>query len=374
MILDLEDSSAGVDFTDNDSTELTELASQHTTKSTKGRKLRQVLQKKQLDVLLQTYSSFLDEPGETATTPSNSQTANDFFSIARKNSIEGNPIVPLSTSFVNSDDTTMTDVPKPPRNADVKRARVRRARDLIIEEEEGQLRGSPFTDDSMPMQLSDSEEETTGAVVDPNKGKGSKEPVGNRKHKKKNGTRRKKKVDLKTRLWKANEALKGFSTRAAQKHFEIAADFHAVTKELRHHLKSGANVMFEDLADQFDGMVENMFAGDGVEQRDDVGPQNNSARQLHHEQTVPANGTSQTGQMRQAAPQIVQEDPNFRPLSHEEAIEVMNKQVADMLVPVAALSNRVQENIGCSELGPGPDEYGYFYEAEGRELPTSASF
>ena len=45
---------------------------------------------------------------------------------------------------------------------------------------------------------------------------------------------------------------------------------------------SGANVVFEDLADQFDGMVENMFAGDGPEQRDDVGPQNSPQNTPRH--------------------------------------------------------------------------------------------
>ena len=92
MVIKLEDTEAR-DLSDNTMSSnniddgLVSVSNQ-STKSSQGRKLRQVLQKKQLDVLLQTYSSFIEETEES---PIKQAATTDFTLIARKSSIEGNP-------------------------------------------------------------------------------------------------------------------------------------------------------------------------------------------------------------------------------------------------------------------------------------------
>jgi hypothetical protein len=313
---------SGLDMTENDSQLC---SSQPSTNSTKSRKLRQVLQKKQLDVLLQTYSSYIDEPVDPETAA-----ANDYFSITRKKSIEGTP-----RTASNS---------QKPQNGEVSRSRMRKSKSLISTEDE-YVSTHEYTTSSQDESHHNDPSETDDESADAIKGKHAKD----RKNKKKVPTnKRKKKVDFSARLLKAKEVVQAFSTRAAQKHLEIAADFQTVTKEIRHHLKSGANVVCEDLADQFDGAIENIFVGDFFDHRDDDGILQAAFSQLRQ--------TEQEPESRISRDTPTTDDRDFEPLSHEETIEVMHQQITEILRPVAAMTVSLQEDLECFHVPEAGEE------------------
>lgn len=346
----LGDEPSGVNMTDSFNTNL----GAESTKSSKGRKLRQVLQKKQLDVLLQTYSSFIDEPED-----SQPKTASDFYAITRKQSIEGtgNPVNEI-VDLVNHHDGNYSDdgstVDKDYDNTDIRR--MRRNRSLISEDDTHTSTGD--RDHAVPVASYEDEAISDHGVAEVKKIKNNipKETSG-RKGKKKHMSKRKKRGDFTTRLLKANDVFAGFGTRCTQKHLEIAVDFHEATKEIRYHLKSGANIVFEDLADHFDGIVENLFV-DGNEQRDD-----DARRQQRSKQQGPVSPR----QTRERQPNSERDDPNFQPLSHEETIQTMNKQVSELLKPVTVLAGEVKY-MNCIGTPEGSE-----LQQQPRRFPTKAS-
>lgn len=314
------------------------------TKSSKGRKLRQVLQKKQLDVLLQTYSSYIDEPDNPT-----AKEANDFYTITRKQSIEA----PMSdrlrqTKSSSSRDHLLGD--REHSNAMMRNSsiddikRMRKSESLVV------------------LSSADESERPNDRRIAAQVNKKSSEDFGakaNKKGRKKNtNTKRKnKKEDLAEIAGRASDIVQSFTNRCGQKHSEIAEDFNEASKELRQHLKSGANIAFEDLADQFDGIVENLFVAESSEQRDDDG-----GRQRGKNQTTQRSNLENYWSQRQPGSK-----QNFRPLSHDEALSRMNKQVHQLLQPACELTHQLYET------GFGPSD-GVSLEVEpGRVVtfPTS---
>lgn len=310
------------------------------TKSSKGRKLRQVLQKKQLDVLLQTYSSYIDEP-ENPT----AKEANDFYTITRKQSIEA----PISdrvrqTKSSSSRDHLLGDRAMDQNSSidDIKR--MRKSESLVVLSSGDESERPSDKRIAAPVSKKSSED---GAKA-------------NKKGRKKNtNTKRKnKKEDLAEIAHRASDIVQSFTNRCSQKHSEIAEDFNEASKELRQHLKSGANIAFEDLADQFDGIVENLFVAESSEQRDDDG-----GRQRGKNQASQRSNLENYWSQRQPGSK-----QNFKPLSHDEALSRMNKQVHQLLQPACELSHKLCENAF------GPSEDGISLELEpGRVVtfPTS---
>ena len=322
---------SGIGANDNDSNIC---PSQQSTDSSKGRKLRQVLQKKQLDVLLQTYSSYIDEPEESGT----NKNASDFFAITRKKSIEGNPMGHEIEDFGKSIDEYSVDK-KYQSDASPDMALLRSSKSLLSDEDD-----YTSAEDQKDTTFFSSDEEfvSDDGVSDYKRYR----DTSGRKAKKKPMTRRKKRGDFTARLLKANDVLASFGTRCTQKHLEIAADFQEATKELRYHIKSGANIAFEDFADHFDGIVENLFVGDN-EQRDDDGERKQRDRRQ---------GTSYSSSTQRQQNSQRDGHPNIRPLTHEETIMAMNKQVSELLEPVAAFTDKVQD-LTCNGTLEGFELY-----------------
>lgn len=339
----VQDPPATVDMVDNDSVQ------DGSTKSngTEGRRLRQVLQKKQLDVLLQTYSSYLDEPEEPR------HTGPEHYSISRKQSIEGNP--PIIDLVDDTDDSFAEKREGYPRKTNHDIGQLRRNGSLISVDDDCTKAGG--RNRAVPPASDDEANLSDGAVAD--KTKGPQDAPGfspGRKSNKKKPilSKRKKRGDFTTRMLKANDVVTGFGMRCTQKHLEIAEDFQQVTTELRHHLKHGANIVFEDMADQFDGIVENLFV---TEQRDDGGDRQGQRRQQD----------PQASSRRQPSSQ--REDPHFRPLTHDETIMAMNRQVTQLLEPMAALTDRIQDLSCLPHHGEGFE----VHHDNGRVV-TTASF
>jgi hypothetical protein len=324
------DEPSGIDMTDNDSQQ------DSSTKSTEGRKLRQILQKKQLDVLLQTYSSYIDEAEEPR------RADPDFYSISRKKSIEGNPKV---IDLVDETDNSSVER-RYRRNPTTDIGKMRRNGSLISVDDEQTSVGGRIR--AIPVATSDDEDVLSDdAVADDAKSSHA------RKGKKKMMTRRKKRGELTTRMLLATDVVTGFGSRCTQKHLEIADDLKQVTTELRYHLKSGANIVFEDLADHFDGIVENLFVSD---ERDDGADRQQRRRQ----QAASSSSRRQQSSQRD-------DDFSVRPLTHDETIMEMNRQVSQLLEPMAALTGKMQE-ISCI-----PHE-GHDYHDENLRVNTTASF
>lgn len=306
--------------------------SNQSTKSSQGRKLRQVLQKKQLDVLLQTYSSFIDEVEESPVAPS----VADYSLIARKSSIEGNP----STIGLAAE---MELLRKCRSEASMGEERAplgdfRKSRSLLEEDQ-----SYSFVDGEERQQEQDSIlDNSNEAVAETKRGRNlsNYKEIAARRSKKKNNPsskRKNKKVAFSARMLKANEALKSFSGRAFEKQLEVAADFQEASKEIGYQLKSGANVVLEELADKFDGIVENIFANETTETRDENGGEARDSSQL-------AVLTSQklARVMEAHCGGLEARDPDFQPRSHEETLQAMNRQVHDILEPVVFLADRAQ--------------------------------
>ena len=310
---------ANIDSKGNDDSHLS--VCNQSTKSSQGRKLRQVLQKKQLDVLLQTYSSFIEEAEEIPAPTS------EFSLIARKNSIEGNPnAIPMAEMIERTRNDASVGEERAPVG-DIRRSRMRKSKSLIEDDE-----SSAGTEDGRQQEPISMDENLKDAKANKDAARKSK--------KKSSVSKRKKKVDFSTRMMKANEALKTFGGRAIEKQLEVAADFQEATKEIRYQLKSGANVVFEELADQFDGIVENFFVGE-TETRDDSGivPRDSS-------QSAPKSSHGCARILQIHGSDFESSDPNFHPRSHDETIQVMNKQVHDILEPVVLLADKAQ--ISCA--------------------------
>jgi len=293
------------------------------TKSSKGRKLRQVLQKKQLDVLLQTYSSYIDEPVEDQKT----KEANDFYTISRKQSIEA-PVSDRVRQTKSTSDLLLGEdirVLKQTSTIDDIR-RMRRNKSLISDDEEKKANVR-----KMALPASNKASDEFGAKTNNDLAKD-----GRKGKKRSTITKRKKREDLTARINKATDIVHTFTNRCGQKHLEIAKDFTEASKELRHHLKSGANIAFEDLADHFDGVVENLFVAENEQRDDDGGRQ----RRRNQQSCVRVNWPQ-----RQSS-----RDPSFQPLSHDEALLKMNKQVSQLLKPVSVLTDKVYD-ISCRPSG-----------------------
>lgn len=340
--------------------------SNQSTKSSQGRKLRQVLQKKQLDVLLQTYSSFIDEAEEihpppvaapdsalsaaaVTVTAAASGGANELSLIARKSSIEGNhnafPMAEITEQKRNDASAGEEEAPL----GDIK-SRLCSSISLIEDDESCTGPDDRRRQKSIGIDNYGGEE-----TLKPKRGRGVSNLVKEaksskdttRKSKKMSSVnKRKKKVDFFTRMMKANEALKSFSGRAVGKQLEVAADFHEATKEIGYQLKSGANVMFEELADNFDGIVENFFVGE-TEARDDSGVIERGADTSSSTPTKPSQSVARFKNRNGA---FERDEPNFHYRSHDETIQMMNKQVHDMFEPVVLLADKAEVRcVGVAE-------------------------
>ena len=307
--------------------------SNQSTKSSQGRKLRQVLQKKQLDVLLQTYSSFIDEPEESPVAPS----ATDFSLIARKSSIEGNPSAIGLAAEMELLRKCRSEASMGEERAPL--GDFRKSRSLLEEEHSCSFVDGEERQHEQDSILDNSEE----AVAETRRGRNSNNynkemPV--RKSKKKNNAsskRKNKKVAFSARMLKANEALKSFSGRAFEKQLEVAADFQEASKEIRYQLKSGANVVLEELADRFDGMVENIFADETTETRDENGCE---ARDSSRLVALASQKLARVMEVHCGALEV--RDSDLQPRSHEETLQAMNRQVYDILEPVVFLADKAQ--------------------------------
>lgn len=345
MVIVLEDAKDKGNMSNNNMDEGLVSVSNLSTKSSQGRKLRQVLQKKQLDVLLQTYSSFIDETEEK---PIQQAATHDFSLIARKSSIEGNPgavNVAAEMELLRKcrSEASMGEDRAPTNDW---HSGVNMSRSMMDEKEEDDDDDeSCYLVEEQRQQHDSVNNNSDEAVVVSKwmKAQNNHKEAAVRRSKKRNSSnkRKSKKVDFSTRMHKAGETLKSFSERAFEKQLEVATDFQKASKEIGYQLKSGANIALEELADQFDGMVEKVFASEISETRDEngEGARINMSRlsMLASQKLARIMETHCSGDE--------ERDSDFQPRSHDETLEAMNHQVQDMFEPVAVLAARAEDGI-----------------------------
>ena len=341
------------------------------TKSSEGRRLRQVIQKRQLDVLLQTYSSFLEEPEEAVFPFSNNK---EFSLIARKSSIEGNPTFSMAeinehprNDFSDSDvdegkeeeSASASEDDEEEERADLEdlRSPTSNSQSLFSEDDDSfhdiEHRQPAVADatraDKMRNVTTSKDTKTNGKESTRKKhtssSKGKSSSVSNK--------RNKTKADFAARMSKANEVLKEFSSRALEKQMEVVADFQKASKEIGHQLKSGASVMFEELAEKIDGVIEKAFVvGETTEDRDDnekgdgIRPRGSPSQALaakFHQGVIRAREIYHCDM-------VLDDDHDFQPLSHEETLRAMNRQLSDVLATrMVLLANNVPD-VGCAGI------------------------
>lgn len=386
---------------------------QTSSQSKNSRKIRRVLQKKQLDVLLQTYSNILEEsPSEAELVLHHCNNTADRWTIARKSSIEGHAkwggsgALSTSTDYEdqygndsNHDGFDDDDEQRMPEEPCGSRDRLRHSKSLIsdsdIEESEydelydhHEIKHGEFQNCNEDGEKRQQQDGTTVHVS-----RSSTVPyaahknAGPAKFSKSEPRPDQKRLDFSARVNQATEVLKDFATKTTQKHKEIAVDFQDATEKVRSHLKNGTDILFEDLSEHFDGVVQSLFV-DGNVAQGKAGKSEQERQNIKGVQTAISSGSkvsrqatcknwkqiksqkSERNERRQKSYRDVtrkqaqrsrrqrNSKPEFQPLTHEETLRAMNQQVKYYVVePVEKSLQNYSKKVAACVAPFEPDDH-----------------